>query len=67
MCIGLLVRNEFCGIWAKWVLYLNLFLTGMGFIISLFSGNIFVILVSAAMLGLTGFMLYLLNFVMGDY
>ena len=67
MCIGLLVRNEFCGIWAKWVLYLNLFLTGMGFIISLFSGNIFVILVGAAMLGLTGFMLYLLNFVMGDY
>ncbi len=67
MCIGLLFRNEFCGIWAKWVLYLNLFGTGMGFMISLFSGNIFIILLSAAMLGLTGFMLYLLNFVMGDY
>lgn len=67
MCIGLIARNEFCGIWAKWVLYLNLFGAGMGFIMSLFSGNILIILLSATFLGLTGFMLYLLNFVMGDY
>ena len=67
MCIGLLVRNEFCGVWAKWVLYGSLFREGVGTMIGLMSGQWFYGIVSLVSLCLAGFMLYLLNFVMGDY
>lgn len=67
MCIGLLFRNEFCGIWAKWVLYVNLFGAGIGTMIGLMSGMWLIGLLNLAFLCVAGFMLYLLNFVMGDY